>query len=143
MKKLIAIIPIVILGACSTEPQPLQFGKDACHSCKMTLMDKRFGAEIVTTKGKVYKFDDVNCMVNFLNAGELTDRDVKHSLVVDFANPEKLIETRHAFFLRSENIKSPMASHVAAFETEVDFKANKNELKGIYLVWGELITQFK
>jgi copper chaperone NosL len=134
---------IFMILACSTEPQPIAFGKDGCYACKMTLMDRKFGAEIVTTKGKVYIFDDVNCMLNFLHTGELNDRDIAHRLVIDFANPEKLIDTSHAFFLKSNNIKSPMASQVAAFEKEEDMMRVKEELGGIYLVWGELVKQFK
>src|SRR5690606_41654244 len=61
------------LQACSVGPEPLRYGEDACHSCRMTLMDKKFGAEVVSVKGKVFKFDDMNCMVNFLNSGTLTE----------------------------------------------------------------------
>jgi copper chaperone NosL len=143
MRLIIVGILVMMMLACSTEPQPLVYGKDGCHACKMTLMDKKFGAEVVTTKGKVYKFDDVNCMLNFLHSGELGERDIAHRLVIDFANPEKLIDTSHAFFLKSNTIKSPMASQVAAFEREEDMKRVKEELGGIYLVWGELVTQFK
>src|SRR5688500_17656210 len=87
-----------ILAACSTEPESLNYGKDACYSCKMTLMDHKFGAEIVTHKGKVYKFDDANCMINFFNSGEITDQDAKHILMVDFAKPSNLIDARNALF---------------------------------------------
>jgi hypothetical protein len=36
-----------------------------------------------------------------------------------------------------------MASGVAAFELEKTKDDFKNQWKGIYLTWGELITQFK
>ena len=102
----IVIIFLCMLGmlSCSTEPQPLLYGKDGCHTCKMTLMDKKFGSEVVTTKGKVYKFDDVNCMIGFLNSGYIEENNIAHRLVVDFANPEKLIPGEQAFFLKSVNI---------------------------------------
>ena len=48
-----------------------------------------------------------------------------------------------AFYLKSTGIKSPMASQVAAFEQKGKMEEAKNELKGIYLVWGELVSQFK
>jgi copper chaperone NosL len=44
----IAVFICVSLAACTVEPEPLRFGKDGCHACKMTLMDSKFGAEIVT-----------------------------------------------------------------------------------------------
>lgn len=129
--------------ACSAEPEPIEYGTDACHSCKMTLMDKKFGAELVTTKGKVYKFDDVNCMLNFYNAPENSPEQFKYRLVVDFSQPAKLIAASDAFFLKSPAIKSPMASQVAAFESQESMEKLKKEWNGIYLVWGELVTQFK
>jgi copper chaperone NosL len=109
----------------------------------MTLMDKKFGAELVTQKGKVYKFDDVNCMLNFYNSSENNSEQFKHKLVVDFMQPGKLIPVGDAFFVKSTEIKSPMASQIAAFESEETMKKMKQEWDGIYLVWGEVVTQFK
>lgn len=143
MKLNFAALLVILLLSCSTDPQPLQYGKDTCHTCKMTLMDKKFGAEIVTAKGKVYKFDDMNCMVNFLNSGYLDDQILEHKLVVDYTQPGKLIPAEEAFYLKSDEIRSPMASEVAAFETEKVMLKHKSKLKAIYLAWGELKTQFK
>lgn len=144
MKKLLtALLITVALAACQVEPEPLRYGEDACHACKMTLMDRKFGAELVTSKGKVYKFDDINCMMNFFNSGEVSDRDYAHKLVVDFTKPGTLIPAGDAFYLKSSEIKSPMASQVAAFADKKDLENVQKELSGIYLVWGELVTQFK
>jgi copper chaperone NosL len=131
------------LTSCTVEPEPIRYGEDACHHCKMTLVDKKFGAELVTQKGKIFKFDDVNCMLSFYNSKEIATDEFSHKLVVDFSRPAKLIEADKAFFLKSPMIQSPMISQVAAFENEQDMKAAKDELRGIYLVWGELVTQFK
>ena len=134
---------LTTLFSCSTEPEPLQYGEDACHTCKMTLMDKKFGAELVSKKGKVFKFDDVNCMLTFYNSGEMPSSDFLHRLVIDFSQPEKLINAADAFYLKSPEIKSPMASQIAAFEQKEKMDEIKKQYKGIYLVWGELVTQFK
>lgn len=139
----IVIIVLVSLLSCKVEPEPLRFGEDACHACKMTLMDKKFGAEIVTAKGKVYKFDDLNCMVNFLDSDDVQERDMAYRLVIDFSHPEKLIAAEDAFYLKSDKVKSPMASQIAAFESKENMESHKKEMKGIYLTWGELVTQFK
>lgn len=133
----------VALQACSVGPEPLRYGEDACHFCRMTLMDNKFGAEVVSVQGKVFKFDDTNCMVNFLNSGTLAERDIAYKLVVDYTMPEKLISAENAFFLKSDKIRSPMASMVAAFEQKADMDRYKGTWKGIYLTWGELVTEFK
>lgn len=142
MRLLLAIVSISIFS-CAVEPEPLQYGQDACHTCKMTLMDKKFGAELVSKKGKVFKFDDINCMLTFYNSGDIDTRDFAYRLVTDFSKPSTLIEANDAFYLKSPGIKSPMASQVAAFGEKHTMEQTKKELKGIYLVWGELVTQFK
>lgn len=141
-------LPLFLLTAfliisCAAEPEPIVYGTDACHHCKMTLVDKKFGAELVTTKGKVYKFDDVNCMITFYQSGEVPTQNFSHKLVVDYSQPATLIDAGNAFYLKSDTIQTPMASHVAAFEKEESMKATRDQLDGIYMVWGELVTQFK
>ena len=129
-----------VFWACSIEPEPLTYGKDQCHSCKMTLMDQKFGAELVTTKGKVYKFDDINCLFNFYNEGSVNKNDFRFKLVVDFSQPEKLIDAEKAVYLKSGEIKSPMASHIAAFETaQTKLAAEWNATE---FEWAELQNQF-
>lgn len=137
------IAACLLLTACAAEPEPLAFGKDNCHACKMTLMDDKFGAEIVTSKGKIFKFDDVNCMLNFFDGDEVKEEDIAHLLVVDFSTPGKLIDGKNALYVKSENIKSPMASNVAAFENQKSLDAFNEKWNGILLSWGELRTQFK
>lgn len=140
----IYIIPFaILLASCNIKPEPLHYGTDACHTCRMILMDKQFGSEIVTSKGKIYKFDDTNCMVNFLNSGGLEREDVAFKVIVDFSQPEKLIPVEHSFYLKSDTIRTPMNSGIAAFETEQAMMEYKKKWNAIYLGWGELQTEFK
>ena len=139
----IASIFTLIASSCSTEPEPLIYGTDICHFCKMTLMDNKFGAELVTKKGKVYKFDDMNCFLNFYNSGIENTENFQHKLVIDYANPGKLIDATNGFYLKSTAIRSPMNGQVAAFESMASMGNFKKEWKGIYLGWGEVTTQFK
>jgi copper chaperone NosL len=141
--RVFALLILVSLCSCSVEPTPLVYGKDFCHTCKMTLMDKKFGGEVVTTKGKVYKFDDMNCMVNFLNSGSIEERDVKYCLAIDFAKPETLVDAQSSWYAKSDKIRSPMASEIAAFSDKKELDAANKEWDGILLSWGELVTEFK
>lgn len=142
MKKLPCLL-VLIFAACNVEPEALHYGEDACHTCKMTLVDKKFGAELVTQKGKVYKFDDINCMIVFYNSEEVDQRDYAYKLVVDLSRPGTFIDAADAFYVKSSFIKTPMSSHVAAFGNKSSMETANRQLKGIYLVWGELVTQFK
>jgi copper chaperone NosL len=139
----VSLVFLLILTACKVEPEPIVYGTDNCYVCKMTLMDRKFGAEVVTRKGKVFKFDDMNCMMEFLQSGYVDEQDVKFKLVIDYAHPEQLIAADEAFYVKSSAIRSPMASQVAAFGTDEAYKNFKKEANGIYLTWGELTTQFK
>jgi copper chaperone NosL len=131
------------LASCSVKPEPLILGKDACYTCKMTLMDERFGGEIVTKKGKVYKFDDFNCMINFSKSGYEPDENIALQLVVDYAQPGHLVDVQKASYCKSDQIKSPMAGQAAAFEKKEDLEKFNSEWKGAVLTWAELVEQSK
>src|SRR5690606_8148935 len=107
----------------------------------MMAMDQKYGAEIVTAKGKVYKFDDINCMVNFLNT-ELKDEVIAHTLVADFSHPGELLLTHDARFLYSPEIKSPMSSHVAAFREAHDHETFKDHWSAETLTWDDIISRW-
>ncbi len=144
MKEKIPICLVAIfLLSCNVKPEPLIMGKDACYTCKMTLMDKKFGAEIVTKKGKVYKFDDLNCMINFNSSGNEPEGNIEYRLVVDFAQTDKLIDATKTFYCKSAMINSPMGSQVAAFERKDDIEKFNSEWQGTTLTWNELVTQFE
>jgi copper chaperone NosL len=132
-----------LLISCSVDPEPIQYGKDACHHCKMTLMDNKFGAEIVTTKGKIFKFDDTNCLLNFINDEQVNENNVAHCLITDFASPGVLVDARSAFYVKSEQIKSPMGSNIAAFNNETTLQSHNHSWKGEELNWNDLITKNK
>jgi len=140
----ILIFPLAgMLTSCSTDPVPLEFGKDTCYTCKMTLMDNKFGAELVTKKGKIFKFDDINCMLDYYNSNEAEQGNYAHKLVIDFTRPGTVIDASNSHYLKADEIKSPMASQIAAFEDYKLMKENKEQWNGIYLSWGEVVTEFK
>lgn len=137
------VIILVIFQQCSSQPESLLYGKDVCHFCKMTLVDNKFGAELVTKKGKVYKFDDINCMLNFYHSGYEEIENFEHKLIVNYERPGVLLNADEAYYLKSDEIRSPMASEVAAFESYDRAMFHKRKWGGIYLAWGEVLTQFK
>jgi copper chaperone NosL len=137
---------LLMLGlfACSTGPEPIRYGQDECAQCKMTLTDKRFGAEIVTSKGKVFKFDDLNCLVNFLDKGTVPGEQVAQTLAIDFARPQTFVAVEKAFFLSNEAIKSPMRGDIATFSTAADRDAASREIGGGQpMDWPEVRQHFK
>lgn len=131
----------LIFSACTVKPEPLHMGKDNCDFCRMTLSDEKFGAELVTSKGKVFRFDDISCMVKFYHSKE-NQAIFELKLVTDFSNPSKgLINSESAFYLQSENLHTPMNGKIAAFEKMDDLKITTEKLGGKELNWQELIKR--
>lgn len=139
---LFGIAGVVWLSGCAPEPRPIAYGTDACHSCKMTLAEKSFGGELVTRKGKVYVFDDLNCMLAFYHK-EVEPGDLAFTLVVDYEHPGAFLNAGETFFVKSETLRSPMAGNVAAFKTYDHAMNYKRKNGGILLGWAEVTTQFK
>ena len=108
------ITVLLIVFSCNVAPKPIDYGNDGCHFCKMTIVDKVHAAEIVTKKGKVYKFDAIECMVQFMD--EFDTSEIELYLSNDYTSPEVLINATEATFLISENIPSPMGAYLSAFE---------------------------
>jgi len=106
-------ILLAALTACAPEPQPIRYGEASCNHCLMRLTDEQFGAELVTPTGKIHVFDAVECLAAF----RLEHPDLAvHSLwVTDFADPPRLVSADRARFLRSPELRSPMAVNLAAF----------------------------
>ena len=63
MKRIPFLLIILILVGCKVDPNPIEYGADACHFCSMTIVDRQHAAEFVTKKGKAFKFDATECMM--------------------------------------------------------------------------------
>lgn len=62
------IAGVALLAACATTDIAVEpvWGKQPCAHCAMVLSDERFGAQLVTDAGERSYFDDVGCMVVFV-----------------------------------------------------------------------------
>ncbi len=145
MKKLRSILIVSFLislvVSCSIEPSKMAYGSDACHFCKMTIVDQQHAAQIVTKKGKSYKYDAIECMTNQLK--DFGTQKVSLFLVNDYDNPGVLISALEASYLISPQIKSPMGANLTAFKSLQ--KANtlvKSETDEL-LNWSELLSSYK
>lgn len=133
---------MVTLGfaACGNDgPQAIRYGQEQCVYCKMTISDARFGTQIVTNKGRAFNFDDVQCMIAFMKAGDVDKADIKEIYLPDYSNDNKLYPAKEMFLLRSEALKSPMRGDVAAFITEADLEEARKIYGGEVLKWDDLL----
>jgi copper chaperone NosL len=133
-----AIFIMVFASSCSTGPQPIQFGKDACDFCKMTILDQRFGGEVITGKGKVYRFDDIHCITSFLKSDHLEKTNVAGIYLLDYNTPDKFVQAGESFLLNSSELHSPMGSNIAAFAANANREQVKQQVKGTNVQWNEI-----
>ena len=74
---LVALIVVMGMSSCNVKPEVIVVGKDQCCFCKMTVSDPKFGAEIVTVKGRNYKFDDMHCVLAFMHHNMIELKEIK------------------------------------------------------------------
>jgi len=138
-----AFIILLILSSCAAKTEPFNYGKDNCHFCKMGIMDPKFGGEIVTKKSKVFKFDDLICMVRFLKAGSLEEKEVAKKMVINYEKENDFLDASGSTFLVSPDLKSPMGSNAGAFSSRQAAEKIKTGNEGQLLSWEELNKMIK
>jgi copper chaperone NosL len=131
------------LSSCQSGPQPFEIGKDACHFCKMTIMSPEFGGELITKKGKVYKFDDLHCLLGFMKTGEVKQENIAKILTIDYTKQNNFLDAATASYVVSENLHSPMNSNTAAFASEQQAATTAAQFKGNIINWQTLIKGTK
>ncbi len=133
----------VIAISCNHDPEPINFNSDQCALCKMTIEDTRFGAELISKKGKVFKFDATECLVKYINKGKISEEEISKLYVIDFSQPTALVDVLQVTFLISENLPSPMGANLSAFLNKNDAQKQKSEKGGELYNWGELKKKLK
>ena len=84
---ILALLFVLSLFSCNSEPEPINYGKDECEHCRMMISDNKYGAEILNAKGKVYKFDSIECQIEFALDKNLVGDDKQIFLVTNFSKP--------------------------------------------------------
>ena len=132
-----AIILLLFTGltSCTVGPQKIRIGKDVCSFCKMSIVDNRFGAEIITKKGKAYIFDDTHCLSGFVKGNTIDDQEIKQTYFVEFNEPHDLIEAGQAFLMKSQKLRSPMGGNIAAFSNQNQLNTAIGDLSGEQVTW--------
>lgn len=117
------ILPVGLLLAfalisCGQTSPSIDFGKAECAHCRMNVVDRQYGAVLVTQKGRQYVFDDVSCMIRFVDAGTVARSQVAQWYVCDHSHPGQLLDATKASYLNGPSFRSPMRGDVAAFPDE-------------------------
>lgn len=143
MKKIgIFLLSLIFLGACSKQVEPIRYGEDICTYCSMTIVDKGHASQLVTDKGKNYKFDATECMIKYLEE-QKNEEQMWRILSADYLHPGALIEAQTAFFVISEDINSPMGASLITLEKEEEADQIKKEIGGEIYDWDNVKKEVK
>ncbi len=141
MKKLLFVLAaFVFFVSCSQNVEPIEYGEELCAYCSMTIVDQGHAAQVVTKKGKNFKFDATECMIQYLDS-EDNEGDMLHILAADYLNPGNMIDVKSATFIISENIPSPMGAFLSATANKSDAEILLNDKGGELFTWDKVKGQ--
>ena len=111
---LVGVLALAVAGCGAREPQPvaLVLDEDACSFCRMAISQREMAAEAVSPGGRVERFDDIGCLLDWRSERKVPEGTV--FFVVDFDSGEWL-DAEEAAYLRSRAIPTPMGSGLVAF----------------------------
>lgn len=93
-------------AGCAEPARHIAFGIESCAECRMLISDKRFGALLVTARGKSVSFDSIECMRAYIARGEAP----AETWVVDAKTPGHLIRGTEARILKDGAMRPPMGT---------------------------------
>ena len=144
MKKILIFSALALMtNFCTPEKSPIEYGLDKCFYCKMTIVDKRFGAEMVTRKGKVFKFDATECLINYLHQVNQDDSETAFLLTNTLDKPGELVPVTGCYFLQSENLPSPMGEYINPFSEKATAYQQQDLHDGRLYLWEDLKTRLR
>ena len=136
---LLVFLSLSFFSCAKTEAVPIKLNVDSCDFCKMTIADGKYAAEVITEKGRVYKFDDFMCMTNY--GKENSNTKIAAYYVNDYSQDNVLIPAKTAFFLSGGTIQSPMRGGIIALSTEKDAKEFGAKLEAEPITWEVVIAK--
>jgi copper chaperone NosL len=104
----------------------------------MTITDERFGAEILTKKGKTYLFDDIHCLQAYLKMNPVPEAEIAGIYLTDFLAPHNLLLLSASSLVKQESIRTPMNGNIVSF-SQADSAAFYAQLwKGKTISWNNI-----
>ncbi len=103
----------------------------------MTVADPRFTAEAISTTGKITVFDDVGCLAIWLRE---SSAPVASTWVTNFVDRRSWLRADSAVYLRSDSLRTPMASGLIALRMGREADSVRSAMGGSLLSWREVVS---
>ena len=111
MRIVVAIAMVTFVFGCTSGPKDVRYGLERCAHCMMVIDDDRFVAQLVTSKGKVFSFDAVECLARYNTDDSQHSRWVWSRL--DGGAWKRAEESR---YVHNESVRSPMGGNVVLID---------------------------
>lgn len=140
-KSIIIFFSFFTLISCgSNEPTPIKLNSDSCDFCKMTISNSKFSAELITNKGRIYKFDDPSCMIKY--SKQTTNLVNVKMYINDFLTESKFVQVEKGFYLKGGTISAPMRGNFVCFSTNDEAKNYQQKLNAENTTWKEIYANY-
>jgi len=134
--RLLTLAAAALVGCGRQSPRDIGFGAEPCAHCHMTIADPRFAAEAISPTGKVAVFDDVGCLAAWLEEdGEAA------AWVLSFVDGREWLPAAQAVYLRSDALRTPMGSGLAALRPGREADSVQAALGGGLMSWQQVRSQ--
>lgn len=138
LSSLTALLLALSASACGSGPRPLVVGEDSCRYCRMTIDDPRFGAMVLTARGRLETFDSIECLAGYV--GSLAQTSAPRAIwVADVENPSRWLDVNHARFVSGGTLHSPMGRKLVAVDEAADLDGVRQRLGGDVLSWPQVL----
>jgi len=117
-KYILILSGIMLFFTCEPSVRPIDYGQDGCSYCRMTIVDDHYGSEILTKKGKTYKFDSIECLAAFVLKKQIAQEDIHGRYFTDFEDAGRLYPGNELIFVRAKKLNSPMGLNLSAYRNE-------------------------
>lgn len=143
MKKLQLVLLLctaLLLAACGAdlEPREVNSETDVCIMCNMSVTHVDYAAQIVKNNGDHLIFDDLGCLMEYVN--EYGEAEIGASYIMETDSPNWL-NVKEAVYVYNKDYWTPMNYGVLAFATKEDAEAYMaKEQQGELLAYDDLLT---
>ena len=136
IKRSMVVLGLILLVGCGSgpdldEPPDIRYGEDVCERCAMIINEARYAAAYVMPDGDTRLFDDIGGMVAY---NDEVAEDVAVFWVHDY-DDEEWLKADEAYFVKSEELLTPMGFGIVAFasqERAVDWAGEQGALLQSY-----------
>jgi len=133
---------VIVIPACKPDIKPIGYGAEKCSHCRMSVVDQRFACELVTTKGKTYTFDAVECLIQYIDEQVVDTSSIAILVTNSLDKPGRLSDATSMVYLVSENMPSPMGAYINPFSEKTNALDNQQKNGGVIYTWPELVVHF-